>query len=166
VRYYCETFDSSIAGYLEEECFSDAVFRHLYQPGRDFGPNDPLRDLFRESAQRSYFVLRRSPDTLNVYHQQLSFYRFDDDSLEVAHKIIDLKESEALFLKKEQSSLYRLVARTLFDGQKHFGDNFLLIRWIDSSFTEKILYDKQYNCFRTAAIKIAAQFDRKSSVRC
>jgi len=54
---------------------------------------DPLWDLFRESAQRSYFVLRRAPHTRNFYQQQISFYRFDEEGLEVSHKTIELQSS-------------------------------------------------------------------------
>lgn len=155
--YYCETSDGQVAGYLEEECFSDAVFRHFYQSQREVGPTDPLRDLFRESAQRSFFVLRRAPNTRNFFQQQLSFYRFDEDGLEVSHKIIELKEFETRFLKKERTTIFQLAARTLFDGEGRLGDEFLLIRRVSSDFAEEILYDEAYESFSRVGGKIAAQ---------
>jgi chromosome partitioning protein len=155
--YYCETSDGRTSGYLEEECFSDAVFRHFYQSQREVGPTDPLRDLFRESAQRSFFVLRRAPNTRNFFQQQLSFYRFDEDGLEVSHKIIELKEYDIRFLKKERTSIFQLAARTLFDGEGRLGDEFLLIRRVSSDFAEEILYDEAYENFSRVGEKIAAQ---------
>lgn len=155
--YYCETSDGGTAGYLEEECFSDTVFRHFYRSKREVGATDPIRDLFRESAQRSYFVLRRAPNTRNFYQQQISFYRFDEDGLEVSHKIIDLVEFETRFLTKERSSLYRLAERTLFDRHGRLGDAFLLIRRVGSDFPEEILYNEEHDRLSAVADRIAAQ---------
>ena len=155
--YYGETSDGRIAGYFEEECFSDAVFRYFYQSKRDIGPRDPLRDLFRESAQRSYFVLRRAPDTRNFYQQQLSFYRFDEEGLEISHKIIELKEFESRFLSRERSPLYRMVSHALFDARGLLNDEFLLIRRVGSDLPEEILFDEEYGEFTAASRRISSQ---------
>jgi chromosome partitioning protein len=133
------------------------VFRHFYRSQREVGPADPLRDLFRESAQRSFFVLRRAPNTRNFFQQQLSFYRFDEDGLEVSHKIIELKEFEPRFLKKERSSIFQLAARTLFDHEGRLGEEFLVVRRVSSDFAEEILYDEAYENFSRVVEKIAAQ---------
>lgn len=155
--YYCETSDGRLAGYLEEECFSDTIFRYIYQSRKDVGPLDPLRDLFRESAQRSYFVLRRAPNTHNFFQQQLAFYRFDEEGLEISQKIIDLKEFEARFLLKERSSLFQLVSRTLLDRESRMGDWFLLIRKVGSDFPEEILYDEHHAHLSAIRERIAGQ---------
>lgn len=155
--YYCETSDGRLAGYVEEECFSDTIFRYIYQSRKDVGPLDPLRDLFRESAQRSYFVLRRAPNTHNFFQQQLAFYRFDEEGLEISQKIIDLKEFEARFLLKERSSLFQLVSRTLHDQESRMGDWFLLIRKVGSDFPEEILYDEHHAHLSTIRERIAGQ---------
>lgn len=155
--YYCETSDGRLAGYLEEECFSDTIFRYIYQSRKDVGPHDPLRDLFRESAQRSYFVLRRAPNTHNFFQQQLAFHRFDEEGLEISQKIIDLKEFEARFLLKERSSLFQLVSRTLLDQDSRMGDWFLLIRKVGGDFPEEILYDEHHGHFSAIRDRIAGQ---------
>jgi cellulose biosynthesis protein BcsQ len=155
--YYCETSNGRITGYLEEECFADTIFRYIYQSRKDIGPQDPLRDLFRESAQRSYFVLRRAPNTHNFFQQQLAFYRFDEEGLEISQKIIDLKEFEARFLLKERSSLFQLVSRTLLDQESRMGDWFLLIRKVGSDFPEEILYDEHHARFTAIRERIGAQ---------
>jgi cellulose biosynthesis protein BcsQ len=155
--YYGETSDGQAAGYLDEECFSDAVFRHFYRSKRELGPTDPLRELFRESAQRSYFVLRRAPNTRNFHQQQLSFYRFDEDGLEVSKKTIELTEFEGQPLTGEPSALYQLAARTLFNPEGRLGDGFLLIRRVGSDVPEEILYSEQHDRLRAVAGRIAAQ---------
>lgn len=155
--YYCETSDGRIAGYLEEECFSDTIFRSIYQSRKEVAPHDPLRDLFRESAQRSYFVLRRAPNTHNFFQQQLAFYRFDEEGLEISQKILDLKEFEARFLLKERSSLFQLVSRTLLDQEGRMGEWFLLIRKVSGDFPEEILYDEHHGHFAAVRERIAGQ---------
>lgn len=155
--YYCETSDGRVSGYLEEECFTDTIFRYIYPSRRDIGAQDPMRDLFRESAQRSSFVLRRAPNTHNFFQQQLAFYRFDEEGLEISRKIIDLKEFEARFLLKERSSLFQLVSRTLLDRESRMGDWFLLIRKVSSDFPEEILYDESHDRFTACRDRIATQ---------
>jgi chromosome partitioning protein len=155
--YYAETADGRLAGYLEEECFSSLVFRHFYHSQREVAPTDPLRDLFRESAQRSYFVLRRAPNTRNFYQQQLSFYRFDEDGLEVSNKTVELQEFESRFLGRERTLLFNLACRTLFDAEGRLGEGFLLTRRVSTDFPEEILLDEQRSRFNAALARIASQ---------
>lgn len=152
--YYGETSDGRLAGFVEEGCFTEAVFRHFYGTRREIGPADPLRDLFRESAQRSCFVLRRAPHTRNFYQQQLSFYRFDDEGLEVSHKSIDLP---ATGRDLPQDGLFHLVASALGDPDGRLGDHFLLISRVGSDFPEEILYDEQHDRLRRLSARIGAQ---------
>jgi cellulose biosynthesis protein BcsQ len=155
--YYAETADGRLAGFLEEECFSSLVFRHLYNSQREIGATDPLRDLFRESAQRSYFVLRRAPNTRNFYQQQVSFYRFDEAGLEVSNKTVELQEFESRSLGRERTLLFSLAARALFDAEGRLGDGFLLIRRVSTDFPEEILFDEQQDRFTATRERITTQ---------
>ncbi|HKJ88172.1 MAG TPA: ParA family protein, partial [Gammaproteobacteria bacterium] len=155
--YFALTGSGSISGFLDEGCFAGLVFRHVYQSRREVPPGDPLRDLFRESAQKSYFVLRRAPHTRNFYQQQLSFGRFDEDGLEISHKVIDLQEFESRLLGRERTDLFRLVKNTLLDDQGRLEEDFLLVRRVSSDFPEEILYDEEYSTLEAAAEKIAGQ---------
>lgn len=155
--YYAETADGQLAGYLEEECFSSLVFRHFYHSQREVATTDPLRDLFRESAQRSYFVLRRAPNTRNFYQQQISFYRFDEDGLEVSNKTVELQEFESRILSRERTLLFNLAGRTLFDAEGRLGDGFLLTRRVSTDFPEEILFDEQRAHFTATRERIASQ---------
>ncbi len=153
--YYAETGSGTLAGFLEEECFASLVFRHIYQAAREPAAKDPMRELFRESAQRSYFVLRLAPGTRSFYRQQLSFYRFDETGLEISHKVVDLEEGAG---RDGENLLQRLAQRTLGDGQGRLGDDFLLIRRVSSDVPEEILYDEQHQAFRAAAARVSGQF--------
>lgn len=155
--YFAYCSDQRTAGFLDEECFSGLVFRHFYSAKRAVEAGDPLWDLFRESAQRSYFVLRRAPHTRNFYQQQLSFYRFDDEGLEVSHKTIELQEYERRLLGRERSDLFPLLERTLFDGDGKLGDAFLLIRKVSADLPEEILFDEQFTRFAAILAKIGRQ---------
>ena len=155
--YYAQSSDQRVSGYIEEECFAKLVFRYFYGAKRTVESHDPIWDLFRESAQRSYFALQRTPHTRNFYQQKLSFYRFDENGLEVSHKIIDLQEFEQRLLTKERSDLFPLLERSLFDDQGRLGDAFLLLRKVSSDFPEEILYDRNFAGFAAIMAKVSAQ---------
>ncbi|MGK2944868.1 MAG: ParA family protein [Desulfuromonadales bacterium] len=155
--YFAQLSDLKISGFIEEECFTKLVFRYFYGAKRSIEPHDPIWDLFRESAQRSYFLLQRAPHTRNFYQQKLSFYRFDEHGLEVSHKTIELQEFEKRLLSKERSDLFPLLERTLFDDQGRLGDSFLLLRKVSSDLPEEILYDQNFENFTAIMAKISTQ---------
>lgn len=155
--YFAQSSDQRVSGFIEEECFNSLVFRYFYGAKRTIEAHDPIWDLFRESAQRSYFLLQRAPHTRNFYQQKLSFYRFDDDGLEVSHKTIELQEFEKRLLSKERSDLFPLLERTLFDDQGRLGDAFLLLRKVGSDLPEEILYDQNFATFAKIMTKVGTQ---------
>jgi hypothetical protein len=155
--YFCLTSDRRVAGFVEEECFSTLVFRHCYQTQKKIAPNDPLGDLFRESALRSYFVLRLPSTKLSDQAPHLLFYRFDEEGFEISHKLIELKKHETRFLHREPSLLYRLASRTLFDEAERPLERFLLIRRINSEFPEEILLDEPFAHLSETMRHIAAK---------
>ncbi len=155
--YYAESSDRQVAGFIEEECFTGLVFRYFYGAKRMIDASDPLRDLFRESAQRSFFLLQRAPHTKNFYQQKLSFYRFDEKGLEVSHKTIELQEYEKRLLTRERSDLFRLLERSLLDDAGRLQDSFLLIRKVSSDLPEEILYDQNYADFAAVMARVSTQ---------
>lgn len=158
VGYFAETTDGSCSAFIEEECLTELVFRHFYGSSNSDNRTNPLWDLFRESAQHTYFALRRAPHTRNFYQQQIAFYRFDEDGLEVSCKIIELKEHDKGLLTRERSQLYSLIEKTLFEPDQKLSDNCLIIRKVCSDFPDEILYEERYNRFREVAHRILAQF--------
>jgi len=155
--YFAQSSDQKVAGFIEEECFTNLIFRYFYGAKRAIEAHDPIWDLFRESAQRSFFLLQRAPHTKNFYQQKLSFYRFDDNGLEVSHKTIELQEFEKRLLSKERSDLFPLLERTLFDDQGRLNDTFLMIRKVSSDLPEEILYDQNFADFAAIMAKISTQ---------
>lgn len=158
VGYYGEVSDGRFSGFMEEHCFTDTVFRHIYRTRREMVSGDPLREIFRETAQRSFFAFRRAPKTRHFYQQQLSFYRFDEDGLEVSHKKIDLLPLDQL--KVEDPLLARLV-EVLSDPNGLLGDAFLLLARVSSDFPEEILYAEEYERFSQIGARIASQLLEK-----
>jgi hypothetical protein len=156
--YFAQTSDLNVSGFIEEECFTSLIFRYFYGAKRSIETHDPVWALFRESAQRSYFLLQRAPHTKNFYQQKLTFYRFDDIGLEVSHKTIDLQEFEKRLLSKERSDLFPLLERTLFNDQGRLEDEFLLLRKVSSDLPEEILYDQNYASFSAIMNKVGTQF--------
>ncbi len=155
--YFAQSSDRRVSGFIEEECFTGLVFRYFYGAKRAIEAQDPIWDLFRESAQRSYFLLKRAPHTKNFYQQKLSFYRFDDAGLEVSHKTIELHEFEKKLLSKERSDLFPLLEQTLFDDQGRLSDSFLLLRKVSSDLPEEILYDQNFARFTSIMDKVNTQ---------
>jgi len=155
--YFALSSDQQVGGYLEDDCFTRLVFRYFYGAKRAIEPTDPLWDLFRESAHRSYFVLCRAPHTRNFYQQKLSFYRFDEGGLEVSHKTVELHEFEKRLLGKERSDLFPLLERTLFDPERKLLDRFLLVRKVSSDLPEEILFDHNFDHHLKVMQKISTQ---------
>jgi chromosome partitioning protein len=156
--YYCETSDGRKAGFLEEECFFGLVFRHFYHSQKEIAPSDPLRELFRESAQRSYFVLRPLPDGSGFEPSRLAFHRFDDNGFEISQKTIDLRKYETRFLHRERTRLYRLAAETLLEENGLPGGHFLLIRRLNTKTPEEFLLDEHRQHFEQAMHTISARW--------
>lgn len=142
--YFYTTSDGQVAGFLDEACFCSLVFRHCYHTQKKISPTDPLVDLFRESALRSYFVLGHPQNNPASGSHNLLFYRFDEEGFEISHKSIELRKTETRFLNKGPSALYRLASQTLFKEDTPIKDRFLFIRRINSEFPEEILLDENY----------------------
>jgi len=56
--FYVESAEREVCGYIEVNCFYEMVFNDLYDDQK-FAASTSARELFRESAQRSYFLLQR-----------------------------------------------------------------------------------------------------------
>ncbi len=151
--FFCETSDGQISGFLEESCFSDLVFRYFYRSQKKIAPSNPLRELFRESAQRSYFVMRLAAVNNGFEKTCLLFHRFDNDGLEISQKTIEIKEFKNHFLHREKTKLYRLIEST-FLAEQVAQDSFLLIRRVDSSAASGPLLDKHRADFEQTMISV------------
>jgi len=70
--FYLENGDGRLAGFVESSCLTDLVFSSVYR-NRQGTADDGLRDMFLESALRSYFVLTEVEPAQPVFH------RFDEE---------------------------------------------------------------------------------------
>ncbi|OGR29543.1 MAG: hypothetical protein A2005_06350 [Desulfuromonadales bacterium GWC2_61_20] len=148
VGYYWEVNDGTAAGMLDEGCFSASIFQHFFRSSRELPADDPLRELFRESTQRSYFALCQPPETRGHFRQQLAFYRFDDEGLMLSRKVIDPPASPG--------QLGRLLELIQDDGRR-LGEKFLILRRVDSDFADAILLEENHLRLRQATERITQQ---------
>ncbi len=157
--FYGETADGRICGYLEENCFTDLVFRHFYQTRRQVDNDNPLRELFRESSERSYFVLRLNQEETDGSGLQFCFYRFDEQGLEISRKSFELKTFENRFLSREKTRLFRLMERAgLLDNPST--KDFLLIRRMRGLIAGEALPESHYAAFRQVMNEVAARLPK------
>ncbi len=152
--FFCETSDGQISGFLEESCFSDLIFRYFYRSQKEISPSNPLRELFRESAQRSYFVMRLAAASNGFEKSSLAFHRYDDEGLEISQKTIEIKEFKTRFLHREKTKLYRLIEAT-FLAEQVAQDSFLLIRRVDSFAASGMLLDEHRAAFQQTMTSVA-----------
>jgi cellulose biosynthesis protein BcsQ len=156
--FYAESTSGSVRAFIDESCFNELVFRNFYSQSGPVRADDPMIDLFRESAQHTYFSLRRAPHTKNFYQQQIAFYRFDEEGLEISRKIFELKEFDKGLFNRERSRLYELVTSTLCTDGQRLGSDALVIRKVSSDFPDEILYEEAYRHFNDIIKRIAGQF--------
>ncbi len=152
--FFCETSDGQISGFLEESCFSDLIFRYFYRSQKEIAPSNPLRELFRESAQRSYFVMRLAATNNGLEKSSLTFHRYDEEGLEISQKTIEIKEFKNRFLQRGKTNLYRLIEAT-FLAEQVAQDSFLLIRRVDSLADSGLLLDEQHAAFQQTMTSVA-----------
>jgi len=163
VGYFWEALGGRGSGFIEEECFSDLLFNHFYTTRRESAPTDSLRDLFRESARRSFFVFTQTPNTRNFFRPQISYLRFDEEGQEISHKLLTLDEPSQSWPARSDSPLHRLLASALLDTDGRLGEGLVLIRKVSTDFPEEILYEESYSSFIDTGRRINALLLRKAA---
>ncbi len=73
--YFIECGNGRLSGFIEEDCFVDLVLQECYGEQQHQGLQDSLRELFVESAERSYIMLQRVPSADG--QARIDFYRLD-----------------------------------------------------------------------------------------
>jgi len=149
--YFAETSNGRVLGFIDEDCFSQLVLTHFHGVAPAAAAEDTLKGFFRESAAQAYFVLHRKPGTRGFFRQELSFYRFDLNGLEVSHKSIGLDNLP------QTSALPQLLTATIASEDGRLGEEFLLIRKVHSDTPEEILTHSEYATLKAAAEKIRRQ---------
>jgi chromosome partitioning protein len=153
--YYCETSDRHRAGFLEEDCFADLVFRHFYNSQKEITATSPLRELFRESSRRSFFAIGPMIKDQGYDTSRATFCRFDDQGREISKKAVELKEFQSRFLSSKRTRLFHLSAETLLDEKGAPSGRFLLIRRIEPGESEDILVGDLRTHFEQIMTRVA-----------
>lgn len=97
--FYVESIDTTQAGFIEDDCFVDLIFRNFYGQHKGVGSQETMVDLFRESANRSYFVLHQLASDGNN-ETQIDFTRLDEAGGELSSKSLIAKESGIGLLRR------------------------------------------------------------------
>jgi hypothetical protein len=107
--FYVESSNREICGFIEENCFYEMIFDNLF--ARPKGAiSSAIRDIFEETALRSYFVLQRPEPT------KIALIRLDPRGETLSHRISEIK-STAGFLRRQTPLLQNLLNQALPDGQ-------------------------------------------------
>lgn len=149
--YFAETSDGRVLGFMDDDCFNQLALTHFHGVAPTATAEDTLKGFFRESAAQAYFVLHRKPGTSGFFRQELSFYRFDRQGLEVSHKSIPLDSLP------RSADLQQLLSNSIASADGRLGEEFLLIRKVHSDTPEEILTTGEYAALQTAAEKIRRQ---------
>lgn len=135
--FYVESSSREICGFIEEDCFYQMIFNDLYgEQKSDSG--SAVRELFRETAQRSYFLLQRRETN------KVLLARLDSNGETLSCRTSAVKTTRGL-LRRGAPLLYSLLERALpieDQGRR------LLLRQCGDSAT-KIFGETPYARFQT-----------------
>lgn len=153
--YYWETGHGTSYGFLDDACFSSTVFRHFFG-SRDAASAEGLRELFRDSAARCYFVLAQPPENRGHFKQQLGLYRFDEDGHPLSRKVIDFP-ADFPAAPPGSPCLKRWMEQACGQDRRQLGTDLLLVRRVGTDFPEEVLLDASHRTMREIAARIHAQ---------
>ncbi|HEY5672585.1 MAG TPA: ParA family protein [Malonomonas sp.] len=111
--YFLEDNQGSLSGFIEESCFLDLILKDCYGEQKGRGIEESLRELFVESAERSYLLLQRK--LINNDQSQIDFFRLDQSGEKISGRTLLVKE-RGLFNRQHGSRLLQLF-------QKNSGSN-------------------------------------------
>lgn len=124
--FYIESTDTTQAGFIEDSCLLDLVFKNFYGQHKGVAAQDSMRDLFRESANRSFFVLHQLAQN-NDTESQIDFIRLDEAGGELSCKSLMVKETGLGLLRRGGHPVQEFLDR-VFGGPIQSGHRTLLLR--------------------------------------
>jgi cellulose biosynthesis protein BcsQ len=135
--FYLETASGSRTGFIESACFTELIFNSVYRSSKSGGSNHSMRDLFLESAQRSYFALTKIPSG------DLVFYRFDEEGRELSSKALPAG-GQGVFFGRAVTPLQQFWNRLLPEG---ISGDYALLRKGPAGQAEDLLSNRTYRSF-------------------
>ncbi len=107
--YFLEDSDGRLSGFIEENCFLDMVLQDCYGEQKGRGAADSLRELFAESAERSYLLLQHR--VISDDQSQIDFYRLDQHGEKISGRTLLIKQ-RGLFNRQRGSRLLQLFQKS------------------------------------------------------
>jgi len=118
--FYVESTDTTQAGFIEDNCLVDLVFHNFYGQHKQIQSQNSMRELFRESANRSFFTLHQIAAGPQG-EQSVEFCRLDENGGGLSTKSLAMKESGGLLRKTShpvQEFFDRIFGAPLMSGQR------------------------------------------------
>lgn len=112
--FFIENSAGNLSGFIEEGCFLDLVLQDCYGEAKGNRIEESLRELFAESAERSYILLQRKP--LSEDQSQIDFSRLDQHGEKISARTRVIKE-RGLFNRQQGSRLLELFQKSDSDAQ-------------------------------------------------
>jgi len=97
--YYAEATDGSQSGFIEDDCLGDLIFQNFYGQHKAEAAQRSMRELFQESANRSYFVLRQQKNPATP-ESLFTFSRLDETGTELSSTDLTVKGGQTLGLRR------------------------------------------------------------------
>ncbi len=151
--FYAETSDRELCGFIEENCFYEMIFNDLYGEQKA-GSSSAIRELFRESAQRSYFLMQRL-DTAKI-----TLARLDKNGETLSQRTSDIKTTRGL-LRRGTPFLHNLLEHAL---PQNAPGKLLLLRQ-NSGHNGQILAEAPYARFQTVFSRARLDFETPEDVK-
>jgi hypothetical protein len=112
--YFLEDNNGNLSGFAEESCFLDLILKDCYGEQKGHGGNSSMRELFAESAERSYLLLQRK--VVNNDQSQIDFNRLNQTGEKISSRTMLIKE-RGLFNRQQSSRLLQLFQKNTTNEQ-------------------------------------------------
>ncbi len=150
--FYLESTDREVCGFIEEDCFYAMVFDDLYGEQKS-APGSAIKELFRETAQTSYFLLQRQEAS------KVMLARLDATGETLSCRSSEVKSTRGL-LRRAVPLLHNLLERTLpSEGQSR-----MLLLKMSANPAASILAEAPYARFQTAYSRARLDYDMPEEV--
>lgn len=141
LAFYYESSDGGASGFLEERCCSALLLSCLYDVRPRTAGDDPLFQMFQETARESMFTFR---PFVNGNGKSVEVQRFNLDGDFVQKKVLPLRAFDESGFVKTKNQLYSFLFETLGEIPGKMRDAFLLVHPTNPFKPESILAEESY----------------------
>jgi cellulose biosynthesis protein BcsQ len=138
--FYCETADSTVRGFVEEQCFLNLLRSDIYQLPATLPTDDPTWLLLKDAARQSSFIFR---PLANGGGNLVEFSRFDKSGSHLLSKQYRYPVATA----GTKLPLQSLLGETLIGDDAALGAGYLLVHPVSAEEPQRILREDAYRVF-------------------